>query len=47
MQNFLLPPFIGETIFEKERQLYSLPVRSGGLGIPLFSEKTSNEIENL
>ena len=23
-----------------------MPVRSGGLGIPLFSEKTCNEIEN-
>ena len=47
VQNFLLPAIIGETISEKERELYSLPVRSGGLGIPVFSEKTCNELENL
>ena len=35
---FLLPVIIGETISEKERELYSLRVRSGGLSIPLFSE---------
>ena len=46
VQNFLLPAIIGETISEKEREVYSLPVRSGGLGIPLFSEKTCNELEN-
>ena len=46
LQNFLLPAIIGETISEKERKLYSLPVRSGGLGIALFSEKTCNELEN-
>ena len=46
VQNFLLPAIIGETISEKERELYSLPVRSGGLGIPVFSEKTCNELEN-
>ena len=47
VQNFLLPAIIGETISEKERELYSLPVRLGGLGIPVFSEKTCNELENL
>ena len=45
-QNFLLPAIIGETISEKERKLCSLPVRSKGLGIPLFSEKKYNEMEN-
>ena len=46
VQNFLLPAIIGETVSEKKRELYSLLVRSGGLGIPLFSEKTCNELEN-
>ena len=41
VRNFLLPAIIG-----KERKLYSLSVRSGGLGIPLFSEKTCNELKN-
>ena len=35
-----------ETISEKERGLYSLPLWSEGLSTPLFSEKTCNEIEN-
>ena len=46
VQNFLLPAIIVEAISEKEKELCSLPVRSGGLDIPLFSEKTCNEIEN-
>ena len=46
VQNFLLPVIFGETIPEKERELYSLPVWSRVLGIPLFSEKTCNELEN-
>ena len=41
VQIFLLPAIIGETIFEEERELYSLPVQSGG-----FSEKTCNKLEN-
>ena len=40
LQNILLPATVGETISEKDRELYSLPVRSGGLGILLFREKT-------
>ena len=46
LQNILLPATVGETISEKDRELYSLPVRSGGLGILLFREKTCNEQEN-
>ena len=46
VQYFLLPAIIGEIISGKERELYSLPVRSGGLGIPLFSDMTCNELEN-
>ena len=37
VQNFFLPAVIREIISEKERKLYSLAVRSGGLGISLFS----------
>ena len=47
VQFFLLPVIIGETISEKERELYSLSVGSGGLDIPLLNEKTCNELENL
>lgn len=46
VQRFLLPPITGEVISEKERKLYSLAVRSGGLGISLFSERSCNELEN-
>ena len=46
VQNVLLPAIIGETISEKERELYSLLVWSRGLDILLFSEKTCNELEN-
>ena len=46
VQNFLLLVIIGETISEKERELYSLPVQSEALGIPLFNEKTCNDLEN-
>ena len=46
VQNFLLLVITGETISEKERELYSLSVQSKALGIPLFNEKTWNELEN-
>ena len=46
VQNFLLPAIIGETIPERERELYSLPVRLGCLVIPVFNEKTCNELKN-
>ena len=29
----------------KKKELYSLPIRSGGLAIPLFSEKTYKELK--
>ena len=38
IQNDLLPSIIGESINENERQLCSLPTRSGGLGSPVFSK---------
>ena len=46
VQNALLPAIIGETISEKERELYSLPIRPGGLGTSLFNEKIRNDLEN-
>ena len=42
----LLPLIIGKSINENERQLYSLPARSGGLGISVFSEKVKNDFGN-
>ena len=39
IQNDLLPLIIGESTTENERQLFSLPARSGGLGISVFSKK--------
>ena len=36
----LLPAILGtNTIQEQERNLYVLPIRSGGLGIPIFTDK--------
>ena len=46
VQKFLPLAIIDETISKKEKDLYLLPVRSVGLGISLFSEKTCNELEN-
>ena len=40
----LLPAILGtNTIQEQERNLYALPIRSGGLGIPIFTDKASND----
>ena len=39
-----MPSVLNETITEKEREVYSLPVGLGGLGIPIISEKTKNEL---
>ena len=39
IQNDLIPSIIRESITENERQFYSLPVRSRGIGIPVFSKK--------
>ena len=46
IQNDLLPSIIGESITVNERQLYSLPARSGGLGISVSSEKVENDFDN-
>ena len=46
IQNELLPSITGESINENEKQHYSLPGRSGGVGIPVFSEKAENDLDN-
>ena len=46
IKNELLPSIIGESITDKEKELYSLPTRLGGLGIPSFAEKAENDFEN-
>ena len=46
IQNDLVPSIIGESITQKEKQLYSLPATSGGLGISIFSEKAENDFDN-
>ena len=46
LMNKFLPAVIGESITENERNLYSLPTRLGGLGIPIYTEKTCNDLEN-
>ena len=46
IKNELLPSIIGESITDKEKELYSLPTRLGGLGIPSFVEKAENDFEN-
>ena len=40
IDNKLLPAIIGSTnISEVDRNMYSLPIKSGGLGIPIFQDK--------
>ena len=46
IQNDLIPSIIRKSITENERQFYSLPARSVGLGIPVFSEKAKNDLDN-
>ena len=46
IQHDLVPSIIGESITKNERQLYSLPARSEGLGISSFSEKAENDFDN-
>ena len=46
IQNDLLPSINGESITENKRQLYSLPARSGGLGLHDFFKKAENGFDN-
>ena len=41
----LLPSLLEEEITKKEKRLYSLPVRMGGLGISNFSEKCNHDYD--
>ena len=43
IKNVLLPSLLGEEFTKKEKLLYSLPVRMGGLGISNFSEKCNHD----
>ena len=46
IKNELLASIIGESITNKEKELYSSPTRLGDLGIPSFVEKAENDFEN-
>ena len=46
IKNELLPSIIGESITDKEKELYSLPTRLGGFRIPSSTEKAENDFEN-
>ena len=44
IDNKLLPAIIGSTnISEVDRNMYSLPIKSGGLGIPIFQDKADQD----
>ena len=45
IENILLPSFLEEEVTKKEKLLYSLPVRMGGLGISDFSEKCKHDYD--
>ena len=42
----LLPAILGTTFSEEERNMFSLPIRLGGLGIPVFNDKAPEEYGN-
>ena len=37
-----LPALLGETISDTDRELFKLPIRDGGLGIPILIQKAKN-----
>ena len=41
-----LPALLGTTITEQERQLFKLPVKDGGLGIPVLVEKANIDFQS-
>ena len=45
IENVLLSSPLGEQVTKKEKLLYSLPVRMGGLGISIFSEKCKHDYD--
>ena len=38
-----LPALLGETISDSDRELFKLPIRDGGLGIPILTQKAVND----
>ena len=38
----LLPAILGRTISDLDREIFKLPIRDGGLGIPILSNKADN-----
>ena len=40
-----LPALFGTPISPIDRELFSLPIRAGGLGIPIYTEKASSDFE--
>ena len=41
--NKLIPAILGTTISDQDRKLFSLPVKEGGLGIPILTEKAETD----
>ena len=41
-----IPALLGTTISESDRQLFKLPIKDGGLGIPILLEKASIDFES-
>ena len=41
--NKLIPAILGTTISDQDRKLFSLPVKQGGLGIPILTEKAESD----
>ena len=41
-----LPALLGETISDTDRELFKLPIRDGGLGIPILTEKAVTDCKS-
>ena len=41
-----IPNLLNSVVTEQERQLFSLPIRKGGIGIPILSETCDTQFEN-
>ena len=46
IENTLLPAILDEKISPTERELYSLPTRLGGLGIPFYAQKAKVDFDS-
>ena len=45
ISNILLPAIFGSTVNKQQRELYSLPIKSGGLGFANLTERAAREYE--